>query len=510
MNREIEYTGKAGIDHIKAYGQYFTPCEVARFMCLWALKDAKTVLDPAVGNSVFLMEAGKLYPDCRRYGYEIDSEILSYFGNPADGQITNGDYLLYDWVTKYDAIVCNPPYNRFQSVSNRDAILASIYAHTGVKYSAYTNLYILFLIKSICQLSERGKLAYIIPTEFLNSGYGNPIKAQLLKEHLLRAIINFENDDEMFFNATTTCCILLLDKEPKDSVLFYNLSSVSDLGQLSVDDRSENAINVPYKELDPCEKWRSYLYHEERKGYSNLTDLTDFCRVSRGIATGANDFFCMSESKIRQNRIPGSNLMRCICSSKDVKGPVFREEDFSRLAAADKTVYVLDITGDVSEEVNDYLRKGISEGVDRRYLPSLRHPWYSMEQKPPAPIWVSSACRNGMKFVRNLALIHTLTTFHSVFVNERCRKDTDVLFCYFLTPIAQSIIRKNRKALGSGLDKYQPGDLNHAKMLDITVLRDEDYLLITEIYEEMKEHFEAGQVNRLNRIFSGYLTGQKA
>lgn len=53
MDQEIKYTDKTDTNHIKSFGQYFTRYEVADFMCLWACKDAKTVLDPVVGNSIF-------------------------------------------------------------------------------------------------------------------------------------------------------------------------------------------------------------------------------------------------------------------------------------------------------------------------------------------------------------------------------------------------------------------------------------------------------------------------
>lgn len=229
MKNEMAYTKGVAASHIKSFGQYFTKYEVADFMCSWACGEADTMLDPAVGNSVFLKYARKHNSNCRLTGFEIDSEILEYFGNPANANIINEDYLLNNWEKKYDAIVCNPPYNRFQAVGNRNEILDAIYAHTGVKYSGYTNLYILFLLKSIYQLSDKGRLAYIIPTEFMNSKYGTAIKQLLIDKNLLRAIINFKNDNEMFFNATTTCCIILLDHDEKEQVCFYNLHSIDEL-----------------------------------------------------------------------------------------------------------------------------------------------------------------------------------------------------------------------------------------------------------------------------------------
>lgn len=505
MKNEIAYTKSVSSSHIKSFGQYFTKYEVADFMCSWACQNAETMLDPAIGNSVFLKFANKYNVGCELTGYEIDSNILDFFGNPTNANIINDDYLLNEWDSKYDAIVCNPPYNRFQAVSNRNEIIETIYEHTGAKYSGYTNLYILFLLKSIYQLSETGRLAYIIPSEFMNSKYGTAIKQLLLDRKLLRAIINFENDNEMFFNATTTCCIILLDHEEKKQVSFYNLKSIDELTLDILSNDYCPAIRIDYERLSASEKWRSYINQEEAVTYKNLVPLSRFCSISRGIATGANDFFCFTQSKAKEKKIPERCLARCICRSADLKSPIFTDADFEALANAGKTVYLLDVSSADYEAISDYIDEGQSYGVNKKYLPSCRNPWYSMEQKSVAPIWVSSACRENIKFVRNLAETKSLTTFHSVFVNSENIEDINVIFCYFLTPVAQKIIRENRKELGNGLEKFQPNDLNAAKMLDISVITDEDRAQIISIYNEMILHYEISSIDALNSIFLTYL-----
>lgn len=505
MKKEIEYSNIIETEHIKSFGQYFTKYEVADFMCAWACMNAKTMLDPAVGNSVFLKYAKQHSPSCALTGFEIDPKILSFFGNPADAAIINDDYLLNDWETKYDAIVCNPPYNRFQAVGNRNEVLDAIYKHTGVKYSGYTNLYILFLLKSIYQLSDTGRLAYIIPSEFMNSKYGTPIKQLLIDRKLLRAIINFENDNEMFFNATTTCCIILLDHEEKTDVCFYNIQSIAELSSDLLAGDNPSAIRINYGQLSAEDKWRSLINQEKAVSYNNLVPISHFCSVSRGIATGANDFFCFSGSKATQNNIPPHCLTKCICRSADVKSPIFTSDDFEKLAKADKMVYLLDVSLGDYETIKPYIIGGEAAGIDKKYLPSCRKPWYSMEQKPVAPIWVSSACREGIKFVRNLAGTKALTTFHSVFVNREFHDEVDVIFSYFLTPVAQTIIRENRKELGNGLEKFQPNDLNTAYMLDISIISDEDREEIISIFNIMTQEYRPSLVEKLNTVFLKYL-----
>lgn len=509
MNLERDYAKQTSETHLKKWGQFFTPYPIAQFMASWTCKDAKKVLDPSVGNSIFLTYARVCNPSASLTGYEIDEKILSFFGNPADAHIHLADYLLSGWEERYDAICCNPPYHKFQAVSNRDEILSVIKEHTGIRYSSYTNLYILFLLKSLYQLSPDGRLSYIIPSEFLNSAYGTAIKEKLVKERLLRAIISFDDDNELFFNATTTCCILLVDRVPKTTVCFYHLDSLKELNMITLSGSDPGVHVVSYDTLSPDEKWRHYLSSESASDYKNLVPLSTFCQISRGIATGANNFFCLNKSKVQEYQILPEYLSRCICHSRDIRKAVFTGQDFALLSEKDKTVYVLNISKDqvLNESISRYLALGEASGVPDKHLPSHRHPWYRMEQKKAAPIWVTNASREGMKFIRNLAGIHSLTTFHSVYLYDEYTVYTDLLFCYFLTPIAQSILRGNRKELGNGLEKFQPSDLSAALVLDITKISEGDKDTILKIYEQLcsSESDESVYIARMNDIFSSYM-----
>lgn len=505
MTREAEYLKTISGEHMKKFGQYFTSSAIADFMCSWVCPGAKTMLDPAVGNSIFFLHTQKYNPACLLTGYELDCAILDFFGDPAGADILHADYLLNGWDEKYDAIVCNPPYHRFQDIPNRREIIASIHAHTGLKCSCYTNLYLLFLFKSIFQLSDTGRLAYLIPSEFLNSQYGTQMKQLLLDRRLLRAVIDFKNDKDIFSGAVTTSCILLLDQQEKACVSFYSLSSMEELEQLKTGDGKVPSTRVPYKELNAEEKWRRYLKQENSRSSVGLVEVSRICSVSRGIATGDNDYFCFSLSKAARSGVPVQCLSRCICRSADVQTAVFTGADFRKLSDCDKTVYLLDAVESDAPLMEEYIRSGEQNGIHKKHLPSRRKPWFSMERRQTAPIWVSSASRSGMKFVRNLAGVKTLTTFHSVFIREGYKEDTDLIFCYFLTPTAQAILRENRKELGGGLDKFQPGDLMTAKMLDTRAVSPEDRQKVFRIYRELGHNPSDAQLKELDRIFAAYL-----
>ena len=298
-----------------------------------------------------------------------------------------------------------------------------------------------------------------------------------------------------------------LDKTEKDSIVFFNLDSPSDISDFDIN-HNKNGIYVKYEDINYKDKWRSFLNHEEKVIYNNLVSVSTFCSVSRGIATGANDFFCFNKSKAQNFNIPTNLLQKCITKSADIKSIIFTIDEFEDLSSKDKQVYILDAREQDREHIEEYIKIGEKNGINQKYLPSCRKPWFSMEQKAIAPIWVCSANRNSIKFVRNLALVKSLTTFHSVMINDLFRDYVDIIFCYFITPIAQNILRENRKELGNGLEKFQPNDLNSAYMLDVTRIQQNDISEIQKIFEYIKNkscNKIDTEIAMLNNIFEFYL-----
>lgn len=510
MKNEIVYSKTVGAEHLKKLGQFFTPYEIAKHMCEWILDVHGSVLDPAVGNAVFFRTIKQLTREKRKLvGYDIDPTILNFFDSFETGEIHLENYLTASWKEQYDCIICNPPYNKFQSIKDRDQIYKCFADNGYDSLSRYTNQYILFLIKALAQLAPNGRLAFIIPSEFLNSKYGKTIKHLLISSHFLRTIINFQNDDEVFFNSTTTCCIVFVEKSynTKDSVEFVNLTKAEQIEELNFHSNriSQTSKLVSYVELMDKEKWLSFLENREIEEFLSTVDCKTFFKASRGIATGDNDYFVFSLNKAQELGISQKHLKACICKSADAKRCFFEKIDFEHLVADNKKVFILDIKDTDDKGVQDYIRLGENTGVNKKYLPKHRIPWYKSEDSKIAPIWIASAGRGNIKVVRNLAEVSNLTTFHGIFVKDEYKELTDVIFLYLLTPIGQIILKQNKKELGNGLEKFQPNDINDAKMIDLRLLRTEQISEIKNIYREMKalttrDPIET-QVNRLNDIF---------
>lgn len=477
---EKEYAGVVGLEHRKRFAQFFTPEVIADFMARWVLDGRKKadVLEPAFGLGAFSRSLFKQNPKVRVVGYEADATIYNYAAENvaqagSDVLLYNEDYLRASWKDKYDGIICNPPYLKFHDYDNA-SLVPLVNGQLGIRLNGFTNLYTLFLLKSISQLRDGGRMAYIVPSEFLNSDYGVEVKRALLRSGVLRHVVVVDFTQCAFDDALTTACILLCHKD--GSLSEVRFSHVSDVDQLqaSLADYSAWAAD----QLKPETKWKQYYEGARSADYRHLVPFSTFAKVSRGIATGANDYFTFRESKKELYGIPERCLMRCVCHSTDVHGLFFTDDDFQRLSHSDKAVYLFNGCADVEDEhVRGYISLGEETGADKRYLTASRKPWYAIENRKPSPIWVSVFNRKGLRFVRNIAGVSNLTTFHCVY--DAGVVDIDVLFGYLVTNVAKEIFMDNSRQYGNGLVKFEPNDLNKGKTVDLRLLTEEEAQLVS-------------------------------
>lgn len=480
MMTEKEYVGVVGLEHRKRFAQFFTPEAIADFMARWVLDGRKKadVLEPAFGLGAFSRSLFKQNPKVRVVGYEADATIYNYAAENvaqagSDVLLYNEDYLRASWEDKYDGIICNPPYLKFHDYDNA-SLVPLVNEQLGIRLNGFTNLYTLFLLKSISQLRDGGRMAYIVPSEFLNSDYGVEVKRALLRSGVLRHVVVVDFTQCAFDDALTTACILLCHKD--GSLSEVRFSHVSDVGQLqaSLADYSAWAAD----QLKPETKWKQYYEGARSVGYRHLVPFSTFAKVSRGIATGANDYFTFRESKKELYGIPERCLMRCVCHSTDVHGLFFTDDDFQRLSHSDKAVYLFNGCADGADEhVREYISLGEETGADKRYLTASRKPWYAIENRKPSPIWVSVFNRKGLRFVRNIAGVSNLTTFHCVY--DAGVVDIDVLFGYLVTNVSKEIFMDNSRQYGNGLVKFEPNDLNKGKAVDLRLLTEEEAQLVS-------------------------------
>ena len=497
-------------------GQFFTPTDIATFMAKWISEiHPRSVLDPAVGSGIFFEKIEKLSNDIILSGYDVDENILvELSNNHPEYTLYNEDFLLSTWDTKYDGIICNPPYNRFQHYANKNELSNIIFEKMGINIIKYSNIYVLFLLKALYQLENGGRCAFIIPYEFLNTRYGVVIKQYLVRNRLINDIILFK-DMLLFEGVITTSCILLLEKSEKNSVNFINISNTNDYKKLICNKynyKNYEHVTYKYNSLNPDIKWINY-YNENLPDItvsSNLVKLSEYGSVKRGIATGCNNYFLINKSTIFKNNLSETSLSHCVGNAKHVNNLFFTMSDLLELASKDKRVFLFDGCKSTDDATKKYIQLGEKSGVNERYLTSHRNPWYAIESKKTAPIWISVFSRNHFKFVRNEAGALNLSTFHGFYPSDKWKDDIPLLYSYLISDVAERLFTRNIREYGNKLYKFEPNDLNTALALNLTTISEEDKDEIRSLYYDLRENYNDHDktmriVERINTIFNKYI-----
>lgn len=465
------YLDIIGEKHRKQFGQFFTHPDVADFMVRWVLGSGHTALyDPSFGLGAFHTPARQ----GRHVDFsasEIDPSVLSFWKRSTGCNtpfVEREDYLL-SWGKRHTNIVCNPPYMRFQRFLNREAVFRAFSQNAGLRLSGYTNTASAFLLKSLSELDGHGRLAYIMPLEFLNTGYGKVVKTKLLEGLHLSAIIRLDCEKELFPDATTSVGIILYDAAVcHQTVDFYSVDSISSLQTVL---KHPPTARVPLSELSPDVKWMQYYAEGDCSvNTGSLISLNHYGRFSRGIATGANKFFVLRPSDAAVAGLDDSECIPCLTRSSQVKQSIFSSTDYDRLVQNNAPVLLFSANPHHSQAAEKYIRFGESNDYHRRFLTKSRTPWYKTEIRTPAPLLIGVFSRGGYKVVRNQSAAVNLSCFHGFYPNVFGHRYLDSLFLYLASRPGRTVVGLSMRKYGDELDKFEPNDLNAALVPDPSTL----------------------------------------
>lgn len=483
------YLEGVGERHRKQFGQYFTHPDVADFMVKWVLASGYPSLhDPGFGLGTFYREA----VDGRRIDFtagEVDPVVLNFWEKATGREahfVERGDYLL-SWGKKHTNIVCNPPYMRFQKFLNRDDVFSAFTQNAGLRLSGYTNTASAFLLKSLTELDGRGRLAYIMPLEFLNTGYGKIVKSKLLEGGHLASIIKLDCEKELFPDAVTSVGIILYDAAKyHQAVDFYAIASIDALPR--VFERPPMA-RVPLESLSPDSKWMQYCtLNDSEVDTSSLVTLNYYGRFTRGIATGANKFFVLRPSAVKATKLNDAECLPCLTRSSQVRQSIFSTADYELLAKSDAPVLLFSPGPNHSTAAKRYIRFGESNGYHQRFLTKNRSPWYRSEVRNPAPLLMGVFSRGGYKIIRNQSNAVSLSCFHGFHPNFYGQHYLDHLFLYLASQPGRSVMALAMRKYGDALDKFEPNDLNSALVPSSTAFDDLEYAAVKQAMDYVEEN----------------------
>ncbi len=453
----------------KQFGQVATPEPIADLMAKWVMSSKPAaVLDPAAGLGGLLAACRKFQKQTVLIGVERDTETLqrAKTSAPSGTKLILADYLKSD-AGQFVGIIANPPYVKSQRLDYSEKDWCYFEERFGTPLDRLTNIYALFLLKIWEDLAPHGRAAVILPAEFLNANFGEEIKERLVRAIRPVAITVFAPSLNIFEDALTTSAIVFLEKgrSAKLPCWVKRVDSIEDAshflnGLLSEDAMCAGDGCIDLKKLQPCTKWLNLLFNGERPtGAEALSNrVGDYFICRRGIATGANGFFCFSRAVIREHHLTETHVEPCITKAVDADGLVFTRDKFDSLAARERRCFLLNPSRN-GQDLMRYLKLGEQQGIPQRHLPSHRPVWYLPENRAAADIWVAVFSRESVKYILNTSGVKNLTCFHGLYAKLGYESLAPLMTLFLNSSGGRRSFSQVNRFYGDGLNKLEPKDV---------------------------------------------------
>ncbi len=258
----------------KLNGAFFTPSYIVEFIIEEiAPKEDERVADISCGCGAFLIGLLDYFrkttnksvrsilfenvfgSDILPYNVERAKVLLAVYAlqegelvEESDLNIRLADSLRTDWTERFDHVIGNPPYVKFQDLSDENRSFLAREWRT-VKNGTF-NLYFAFFELGFRLLKLGGKLGYITPNNWFTSLAGEPLRQFFQQEKCVSRIVDFNH--RKVFEVQTYTAITFLEKGRNDVIKYDRIED----GQmpehfLATANGSANKLT----ELNP-KKWR--------------------------------------------------------------------------------------------------------------------------------------------------------------------------------------------------------------------------------------------------------------
>ena len=324
----------------KLRGAYYTPLLLSDAMVrLFAKNEIANVLEPSCGDGVFLdslVNLGFIKRIEKIDAIEIEPEesakVRKKFINEKRIDVYTEDF--FDYYSRmygkryYDLILGNPPYIRYQYLSEKQRILQSniLTAH-GMKSNKLINAWVAFIVAAVQMLSQNGKIAFVIPAEILQVAYAEDLRLYLSNNLAKITLITFEQ--LVFPDIEQEVVVFIGEKgEEEKGIRIIEMHDLSDFEKLQLDQNG-------FQKLQHVkEKWTKYFISEKEMGLINrirnderFIKFSECGLINVGITTGNNSYFSVTEKEVAEFELEDITLP-LIGRSSHAHGVYFTKEDW--------------------------------------------------------------------------------------------------------------------------------------------------------------------------------------
>lgn len=477
----------------KLRGGFYTPKTISDFILRWAFNGNKTcdILEPSGGDGVFvesLVEGGYQYNSIT--AIEIEKEEADKIKKiPAKNlKVENKDFHKYcnNTKDKFDIVVGNPPYIRYQYFDKQQQEEAQIiFNKNDIKYSKLMNSWCAFVIGCTNLLKENGKLGFVLPAELLQVSHAKLIRDFLISNYEKISIISFK---KLVFDAIQQDVVLLLCQKGtgKPHIEYIEVDDDKVLKDIDL-----YKIKNPSKNIYNSSKWTNYLldqkeldFLEEIKKRKDLFKVKDLANVEVGITTGANDFFTVNQSIIDEYNL-SEYAFPLVGRSVLVDGITFNKEKLKqnndKNAKANILIFPKMEKLKKNKKALKYLEYGKIEGFADGYKCRIRDEWQIIPSISLSNAFFSRRNNKYARMILNEANAYTTDTMHRVWIKDNVDKKAFIASYY--NSLSFCFVELEGRSFGGGALELMPSEVSNIVIPYVETAKD--------LFDEIEFSFNA-------------------
>jgi hypothetical protein len=421
----------------KARGAFFTPELVARYVTRWAVRSPEDrVLEPSCGEAAFLLEAGHRLRDlgaagpvgAQLHGVEIHAasanEARALLHDAGlDGRIAVADFLRSESEPRYEAVIGNPPYVRYQEFVGEPRAAAKRAAmRAGVALTSLASSWAAFTVHAAMHVAVGGRLGLVLPAEMLSVNYAEPVRTFLMREFSRVRLVLFT---ERVFPGVMEDVVLLLaegrQEGPTDHCELLQARNGDSLAQLTETDvrrwtpPGDHRWSSALLDVDAADVYDELVRSD---GFALLEEWGD---TTLGMVTGNNGYFALSDADLRSRRLERTDVVRLSPpGSRHLRGLSMTMRALNAMAATGGRTWLFR-PSEPSPAARRYIAAGESAGVHEAYKCRVRAPWWRVPYLRPADLFLTYMNADTARLCANLAGAHHLNSVHGVYLRPELK-----------------------------------------------------------------------------------------
>lgn len=458
----------------KKRGAFFTPPELASFISRWAVRTTSDfILEPACGEAEFLLAASRILLEKGTAVEDVKNQVKGFELHESSAfeatarlsrsglscSIEVGDFLSKEPDPVYDTVVGNPPYVRFQVISDvQRACVRKISEESGVNLSALSSSWAPFVVHSAAFLHDGGRMGLVLPAELLTVNYAAAVRSFLMANFSSIQLVTF---DKRVFPEVQEDVVLLLAENYRmgstDRIIWRQSKDLEDL---------DDAVLKDYIPDSPGSRWSSiFASREAMDSMQSLTDdgrfltLESWGSLSLGTVTGNNKYFSLTEATIAEYSLSERDYVAmCPPGSRHLRRLSFDSADMGEMQKSGKATKLFYPNQDqLSPAAELYIRKGERDGVPDAYKCRKRNPWWRVPLTKVPDMFITYMNGEAPSLCTNDAGVHNLNSCHGLYLdNDYVRIGRECLPLACLNSATLFSAEIVGRAYGGGMLKLEP------------------------------------------------------